>query len=119
MHTHGFNEHIGYEVVTLNEETCILNFEIKDHHRNIYGYVHGGVYFSLSDIACGLFVRQDKGNWVTLNGNINYLKSAKDQPLIVETKLINKSRKLAVLEVTIRDESTTFAQSTFTMYLID
>lgn len=119
MNKSGFNEHIGYELVKLNEKFCELKLNVEDYHRNTYGYVHGGVYFTLSDIACGLFVRQDERNWVTLNGNINYLKAAKNETLTVITKLISKTRKLAVIEVVIKHDTKIFTQGTFTMYVID
>ncbi len=114
-----FDTLIGYEIVSITPENTTLKLKTEEKHTNIYGYIHGGAYFTLSDIASGLYVKQFEGNWVTLNANINYVKGAQNQDLTIVATPTNRSRKLCVLEVVIKDENTIFTTGTFTMYKID
>lgn len=119
MNHQGFDKYLGYKIETVNEDSAILTLDIKSHHLNIHGYVHGGVYYSLSDAASGVVTTQHGENWVTLNSSINYLKGVKEGQLEVQAKLINKTRKTAIMEVNIYSNRTLLTIGTFTMYLVN
>lgn len=115
----GFDHHLPYEVIEHDEQHAILKVELQDFHKNLYGYVHGGVYFSYGDITCGHIAKAATGTWVTLNGTINYIKAIKAGVMFVEGTLLSSSRKTKVIEVVCKDEEgLILAKSTYTMYKI-
>lgn len=117
-HLEGFDETLDYEFVSANKEKAQLKLHIKKKHLNIYGYVHGGVYYSISDAASGYIVRKIEGNWVTLNSSFNYLKAVKEGMIEVHASLISLTSKLAVIEVITRQNDLKLSIGTFTMYRI-
>ena len=53
----------------------MLEAEIADNSRNVWGSVHGGFLYTMADTAAGAFARIKYGRRnVTLNGSMNYLR---------------------------------------------
>jgi uncharacterized protein (TIGR00369 family) len=48
----GFHDVLGYRQTEWCEGRAVLELEIKPHHINMAGVVHGGVLVSLLDVAC-------------------------------------------------------------------
>lgn len=116
----GFDSLLDYEYIKSDKQSALLVCSIQNKHKNIYNYVHGGVYYSLSDAACGFVVSELDGKWVTLSGNINYIRGFQDGNLFVDARLISKSNKTCVIDVYTRDENgTIYTKGTYTMYNID
>lgn len=67
----GFDQHLGYQYISSDKDAAHLQLEIKKFHQNVHGYVHGGLYYSISDAASGFVVKESEGNWVTLNVQYN------------------------------------------------
>lgn len=111
-----FMEHIGIKILEKRVGYSKLSLEIKQEHLNYYGYVHGGVYFTLSDSAAGVATNHYEGDWVTLNSSINYLNAVQEDKLIAIAKVINKTRKLVVIEVRTYINELQCTESTFTIY---
>ncbi|HZJ87300.1 MAG TPA: PaaI family thioesterase [Erysipelothrix sp.] len=115
----GFDQHLSYQLVSYDETHCHITFDIQKHHLNIYGYVHGGVYYSLSDTTCGYIATSiDDANWVTLNGSIQYIKAAKKGKLDIKATCISKSRNTANIDVVIYQGDILCTKASFTMYRI-
>lgn len=115
-----FDKTLDYTINSYSDKHADLCLNIQEKHLNFYGYVHGGVYYSLSDAACGFIVLSfEKANWVTLNGAIQYIKAAKKGSLNVKASLISKSRKTATIQVDIYQNDTLCTKGNFTMYKID
>lgn len=115
----GFDKHLGYTYLNSDEFSSHLQLEIQDYHKNIHGYVHGGLYYSLSDAAAGFVVMEISGNWVTLNASINYIKAVNEGIIDVYATRISKTSKLAVIEVEVKSGSQLLTKGTYTMYRID
>lgn len=49
----GFFNHLGFRLVTWEEDLAVLEFEIEPYHLNRALVLHGGVLTSIIDIACG------------------------------------------------------------------
>lgn len=49
----GFNEHIGLKFLQRESGLFVGEIEIAPHHLNRAGIVHGGVYCTMLDTACG------------------------------------------------------------------
>ena len=114
-----FDKLVGYEVIDSNDTTTTVKLEVNDTHKNLYDYVHGGVYFTLCDVSAGYQLNQGDDRWVTLNADINYLKAAKEGPLYAVSSVINIGSKVAVMECMVKDDADTiFAKATVTMYKV-
>ncbi|HET7874249.1 MAG TPA: PaaI family thioesterase [Methylomirabilota bacterium] len=74
---------------------------VGPRHLNPYGVVHGGVLYALVDFAMGgaLTSRLGPGErCATLEIKINYLAPVSDGPLAAEARVIERTKRVAVLE---------------------
>ena len=108
------------EIITLDKKEGYseLSLRIGPKHLNYHGYVHGGVYFTISDSAAGMATSLYNGDWVTLNSSINYLNAVKEGELIVIAKVINKTKKIATIEVKSYNCKLLCTDSVFIMYRV-
>ena len=91
---------------------------LESHHLNYYGYTHGGVYYTLGDSTAGAVTHHYEGDWITLNGQINYLQAVQGGTLVATGKTINKTRKTVVVRVDIKCDFKLLATATYTMYRV-
>ena len=107
-------------IKTLKKETGYskLSMDIDAQCLNYYGYVHGGVYFTISDSAAGIATEEYEGKFITLNSSINYLNAVQGGSLIAIAQVINKTRKLVVIEVKTFVDDLQCTNGTFTMYKV-
>ncbi len=114
----GFLEYIGGELLDLQEGYAKLAFEIQTHHMQHLGVVHGGAIATLAD-HCGWYAvisELEPGyTSVTIELKINYLKPAKGELLIAESKVLNRSRRtaFAVIEIFAKDTLVAYASATY------
>ncbi|OGK98088.1 MAG: hypothetical protein A3D33_17640, partial [Candidatus Rokubacteria bacterium RIFCSPHIGHO2_02_FULL_73_26] len=86
---------------TLGEGEARVGLTLSDDHLNPYGVVHGGVVCSLVDTAMGaaLVSRLEPGErCTTLEIKINYLAPATEGDLAAEARLVQRTRRVGVLE---------------------
>ena len=114
-----YMEYIGIKTIDKKEGYAKLELEIGPNRLNYFGYVLGGVYFTLSDSAAGIATHGYEGNFITINSSINYLTSSKKGTLTGVAKVINKTHKLVVVEVRTFVDKVLCTQSTFTMYKVN
>lgn len=102
----GFTTHTGIVPVSIEEGVCVCELEIKDHHYNPIKSVHGGVTFTLADVAGGFAARSvGNKNVTTMNSNITYLSPALHyKKLIATATVIKRGKKTTTLEVEITSE---------------
>ena len=113
-----FMDYHGIKVLEKSEGYSLLEMPIKDTSLNYFDYVHGGIYFSLSDSAAGYACHSYEGSFITLNSSINYLKGIQEGVLRAEAKIINKTRKTAVFDVRTFTNDILCTQATVTMYKV-
>lgn len=118
MNQEGFDQNLAYNLIEATPTQAHLKLKIQDKHLNVHAYLHGGVYYGLSDAAAGFIVREIEGNWVTLNSSFNYLKAAKEGTIDIHAKRISKTSKLTVIEVNTYQDEIHLTTGTFTMYRI-
>ena len=49
--SNGFIRHNGIRIVSVDEERSVLEAEIADNSRNVWGSVHGGFLYTMADTA--------------------------------------------------------------------
>lgn len=119
-----FNDLVGYNVLGMVDDQYVIELSLESHHMNQFGFVHGGVLFTMLDAAmsraCFNALSEERKAGVTLEMKINYLKSVWEGSLTVYGKLVNLTRRTAYVEGHIlNEEGELVAKATGSMYLPD
>ncbi|MGG6312703.1 PaaI family thioesterase [Paenibacillus macerans] len=90
-----FVDHLGCCVEEANGRRVEMTLDIKPHHLNLIGIVHGGVHATLIDSAMGLLamIAKPEASVVTTNLNMNYVAKAERGRICVTAELVHVSRK--------------------------
>ncbi len=64
---------LGVEFLDLRRGVCRLRLQLRSHMVNFQGYPHGGVLFSLADVAFGAACSSHGVDAVALSVTIDYL----------------------------------------------
>jgi acyl-CoA thioesterase len=101
-----FAELIGAERTAMHEGRACFELTVGPQHMNPHGVVHGGVVYALVDYAMGgaMVSRLIRGErCATLEIKINYVAPAVTGTLSCDARLLDRSRRIAVLEARITD----------------
>nr|WP_321403463.1 hotdog fold thioesterase [uncultured Desulfobacter sp.] len=102
-----FAQSLGAKVEILKPGHSRVTLTIKDDMVNFHGITHGGVIFSLGDIAFGAASNSHGQAAVALNVGINFLKATKSgDRLVAEAIEQSQSGPMALYEITIKDDRT-------------
>jgi uncharacterized protein (TIGR00369 family) len=90
-----FVDYLGCQVEEANEHRVVMTLEIRPHHLNLIGIVHGGVHATLIDSAMGLLamIAKPEASVVTTNLNLNYVAKAESGRITVTAEMVHVSRK--------------------------
>ena len=94
----------GVKVVELEKDRAVLSLDIAELHKNPYGMVHGGAYYTLADTAAGAAVRSDGRDYVTQNSSMNFLRSQYEGTILAEARVRHRGRSTCVAEVNVTGE---------------
>ena len=94
-----FNDMMAPELLSCNAQSMELTagFRVMEWAVNPIGTLHGGVLAAFIDAACGTLIRYyiEGSSVVTINLNINYIRSAKAGQTVKITASVDKcGRKL-------------------------
>ncbi len=89
-----FSRELGITLVSASPGTATLKLSITEKHLNSHGTVHGGVIFSLADVAFAIASNSDGIPSVAINTSITYMKAATGGDLIAEATEFSKNPKL-------------------------
>jgi len=88
----------------VKEGYALCEMEYTEQMDNIYGSAHGGAIFSLIDEAFEISSNSHGTIAVALNINVTYMKPPKKNAVLrAESKEINRTRRTASYEITVRD----------------
>jgi len=94
----------------VKEGYALCEMEYTEQMDNIYGSAHGGAIFSLIDEAFEISSNSHGTIAVALNMNVTYMKPPKKNAVLrAESKEINRTRRTASYEITVRDVSSLIA----------
>lgn len=108
----------GISVVEVSEEKAVLKSEINDDFLNPYGYVHGGLLFTLADCAAGMLARTDGRKYVTQTSTANFVANVKDGTIIAKASFVSRKKRISVVHVEIYWMDMLLADFTFNMYCV-
>jgi acyl-CoA thioesterase len=115
-----FGEFIGLRFTGLDEgkSRCVL--EADDRLFNPHGVLHGGTIYSMADTGMGaaLYYLLDEDELcTTVENKISYFKSVTSGTLVCDTSVINRTKRIAVLESEIIYENRLVAKANGTFYI--
>lgn len=83
------------ELADVQEGQVTLSALIRPEHSNVLGYVHGGVFAGLVDVAMALACLSLHTHVVTTEMNLTYIRNVKvGETITVKGMVINKGRQL-------------------------
>jgi acyl-CoA thioesterase len=91
---------------------CVL--ELNGNLLNPYGAVHGGATFTMADSGMGFALvscLEEGERCVTVGTKIVYFKAVESGTLTCDTRVINKSKTVAMLEAEIRQDGQLIAKA--------
>ena len=98
---------------------CLCHVELRHEQTNPNGLAHGGLLFTMADVAASALARADGRNYSTLDANIHYMRNVKEGVIIAEASMIRRGRTSVLIEVSIRSgEGKELTRVTVTMFCI-
>ncbi|MEJ2603153.1 MAG: PaaI family thioesterase [Gammaproteobacteria bacterium] len=115
-----FLDVLGLRQLEWSEGRARLALEVKRHHTNTVGLLHGGVILSLLDVggamAC-LYGHRERYVAITVNQNTSFVSAHRSRQALVEARLIGKGRRLCFTETKVIDsESDTLCATALGTY---
>jgi len=96
---------LGIHLEKLDEGYAELSMPIMDKHTNLYNIAHGGALASLADTCMGVACATTGKKVVTLEMNMNFIKSAGPQSELRGIgKIVHNGRSTLVAEGQIFDD---------------
>lgn len=123
MSEENFNDDVGLQAVGFVDDLYVMSLDIEPRHRNMGGYVHGGVLATMLDTAMAraywMAGDGDKQTAVTLEMKVNYIHAVKIGKLSVHAKLVNATRRTAYVEAyVVNEEERLIAKATATLMVL-
>ena len=93
--------------------------EMGPNSLNPHGQLHGGAIYTLADCAGGTACRTDGRKYVTLDGMIHFIHSARSGVITAVGTVIHRGRTTVLTEIRITDQNgTLLATGNFTFFCV-
>ena len=116
----GFNSHNHVVVTEVGEGTSVVEVEMTQDGMNPLNMAHGGLIFTLCDVATGVAVRTGGRITVTLDSSIHFLRAAKDTPkLVAHGRVVKEGRTTGLAVAEVFNAEGVLATADVTVYYVD
>lgn len=122
--TEWFNQHDmfsiknGMKLVELGEGYSRVELTLDETCMNYFGSMHGGLLYTISDVAAGTATVFLGRQAVTLSGTTEYIKPALSGKVIAECRVISHGKTIVRCEIEVHGEAgELYCKSHFTMFL--
>jgi acyl-CoA thioesterase len=96
---------LGIQFLAFGRGFCRLALTLQPHMVNFQGYPHGGVIFSLADVAFGAACNSHGEPAVALNMTISFMTTVPaGSRLVAEAREIKQGRRAGFYEVSVTSE---------------
>ena len=102
-----FAAYVGIKVIHSSPDLGIATMELTPEQRNGMGTAHGGVLFTLADMAFAATVYPRGVYWVNAQTSITYLTPGRKAPLRAESRPVRVGKSTATFEVRVLDSADT------------
>ena len=116
-----YGDFLGIELEEVSPKKAICTIELKDHHLNNGGRVHGGVLTSLADTAAGAAVRTVRPDGklsATTDLSIAFIRPPKGNKQVAHAEVIHAGRQLFRTEIAIYCEDKLVAKTNATFMIV-
>jgi uncharacterized protein (TIGR00369 family) len=99
---------LGFEVEFVEHGRAVLRLDVKPHHKQLNGVVHGGILAALADTAAGMaaYTAVPRGTAIaTIELKINYLEAVPSGRVKADARVLRAGRNFVVAECEIFDKS--------------
>ena len=115
-----FAKLLGIRLKNVGEGYALCEMEYTERMDNIYGMAHGGAIFALIDEAFEISSNSHDNIAVALNINVTYMMPPeKNTILTAESREINRTRKTASYQITVRNNQNLIAVCQALVYIKD
>lgn len=117
----GFNAHNGIELVDVDDGVSVVEVRLLPQGLNPHEIAHGGLIFSLCDVATGVAARTGGRSTVTQDASIYFLKPGRNtEKLTCRGRVLKEGRTTAICEAEVfTDDGTLIAKSTTTVFYLN
>lgn len=98
-----FSDSLGIELIDQSFDRATCRVDVRDDCRNALGGIHGGLIFSLADIAFASACNAGEGSYIGLQAEIRYMSAPQDNRLTATATRVGGSKKFAHYEVVVSD----------------
>lgn len=100
-----FGSYLGLGQPVFEGDTTTIGLEVKDHHLNMLGVVHGGVITTLSDTAMGnASFANAKHPLVTVELKVSFMRPAFRGRIEARARVLKKGEHLLFATCTVVDQ---------------
>ena len=116
-----FDTHNGIRVADVDDGTAVVEVDLRQENLNSWGSPHGGLLFTMADVACGLAaisLRQEV--MVTVNTAMDFIAASAGHGVIrAEGRVVHCGGKVCFCAAEIYDEKDTLlSRVNVTMYFL-
>jgi uncharacterized protein (TIGR00369 family) len=112
---------LGFSVKSVELGQAIIEIDMKEHHVNPFGTLHGGVLCSIADTAMGVAfstLLEEGESLTTLELKINFLKPIWKGKVLALGKVVNKGRTTGLVECDVLNESEQLVARVSSTYMV-
>ncbi len=102
----GFQLLVGFDITERGDGVSRCRLVVDERHLNPHGVVHGGVLYAMADTGMGAAVYsrlEPDESCATIEVKMVYLGAVRSGVLECETRLVQRGRRVAVLESEVRN----------------
>jgi len=104
--------HLGFDVETVEKGRAIFQLDVRPHHKQLHGVVHGGILAALADTTAAIaaYTAVPRGTEIaTVELKINYLEPVPGGRIKADARVLRAGRNFVVTECEIFNESGSMA----------
>ncbi len=100
-----FMDYNHIKVVSASADRAEMAVTLVPESRNLYGFMHGGLIYTILECTAGLAARQDGRRYVTQSSHINFLSNQKEGTVRAVAECVRRGRQMAVYRVQVLGEN--------------
>ena len=101
-----FSQWLGIEILEIREGYSKIKMKIRKEMQNGFGFVHGGVTFSLADSAFAFACNNRNNLSLALDTSINFMKPVLvDDVLTAEAREIHNGKSTGLYQILINNQN--------------
>ena len=117
----GFNRHNGLRLTDVDDGTATVEVTLRKEGLNPRGMAHGGLIFTLCDVATGVAARTGGRTTVSQDASIYFLRpGVNTEKLTAKGRVLKEGRTTGYAEAEVfNDDGTLIAKAAVTVHYLD